>query len=170
MREAKRRGGRFLWTHLGNPGWPSGRGFGLGIFEGDAVDLPGLEGRHGADPSPGQFCFGAAPYTVQRHDCRGIIAVATARVHAVGGRLTGTVVATTIVSHKPGCFCARTQAVVPRRSSAAIATGAISTAPTVHHARAGGRCVQRGGATRRAIVAGLNMQRDRAATGRGKIK
>jgi hypothetical protein len=167
---AKRRGGRILWTHLGNPGWYSGRGSGLGIFEGDAVDLPGLEGRHGADPSPGQFCFGAVPYTVQRHDCRGIIAVATARVHAIGGRMTGAAVATTIVCRKPGCFCARTQAVVPKRSSAAIATGAISTAPTVRHTRAGGRCMQRGGATRRAIVAGLNTRRDRAATGRGKIK
>jgi hypothetical protein len=108
------------------------------------------------------------PYTVQRHDCRGIIAVATARVHA--GRLTGAAVATTIVYRKPGCFCARTQAVVPRRSSAAIATGAISTAQTVRHTRAGGRCMQRGGATKRAIVAGLNTRRDRAATGRGKIK
>ena len=129
-----------------------------------------MEGRHGADPSPGQFCFGAVPYTVQRHDCRGIIAVATARVHAIGGRLTGAAVATTIVCRKPGCLCARTQTVVPRRSSAPIATGAISTAPTVRHTRAGGRCMQRGGATRRAIVAGLSTRRDRAATGRGKIK
>jgi hypothetical protein len=40
----------------------------------------------------------------------------------------------------------------------------------VGHTRAGGRCMQRGGATRRAIVAGLNMRSDRAATGRGKIK
>jgi hypothetical protein len=62
LREAKRRGGRFLWAHLGNPGWHSGRGSGLGTFEGDAVDLPGLEGRHDADPSPGQFCFGAVPH------------------------------------------------------------------------------------------------------------
>jgi hypothetical protein len=59
---------------------------------------------------------------------------------------------------------------VPRRSSAAIATGAISTAPTVRHTRAGGRCMQRGGATRRAIVAGLSTRRDRTATGRDKIK
>jgi hypothetical protein len=40
----------------------------------------------------------------------------------------------------------------------------------VGRARAGGRCMQRGGATRRAIGAGLNMLSDRAATGRGKIK
>jgi hypothetical protein len=40
----------------------------------------------------------------------------------------------------------------------------------VGHTHAGGRCMQRGGATRRAIVAGLNMLSDRAATGRGKIK
>jgi hypothetical protein len=40
----------------------------------------------------------------------------------------------------------------------------------VRHTRAGGRCMQRGGATRRAIVAGLNTRRDRAATGHGKIK
>ena len=101
---------------------PPAEGLASGIFPGDAVDLLGLEGRHGADPSPGQFCFGAVPYTVQRHDCRGIIAVATARVHAIGGRMTGAAVATTIVCRKPGCFCARTQAVVPRQSSAAIAT------------------------------------------------
>jgi hypothetical protein len=137
---------------------------------GDAVDLSGLEGRHGADPSPGQFCFGAVPYTVQRHDCRGIIAVATARVHAIGGHLTGTAVAATIVGCKRGCCCARTQAVVPRRSSAVIATGAISTAPIVDRRRASGRCVQRGGATKRAIAAGLNTRLDRAATGHGKIK
>jgi hypothetical protein len=110
------------------------------------------------------------PYTVQRHDCRGIIAVATARVHAIGERMTGAAVATTIVCRKPGCFCARTQTVVPRRSSAAIAIGAISTAPIVDHMRAGGRCMQQGGATRRAIVAGLDMRSGRAATGRGKIK
>jgi hypothetical protein len=59
---------------------------------------------------------------------------------------------------------------VPRRSSAAIAIGAISTAPIVDHMRAGGRCMQQGGATRRAIVAGLDMRSGRAATGRGKIK
>ncbi len=170
MRAATRRGGRSLWTHLDNPGWHSGRGSGLGLFEGDAVDLPGLEGRRGADPSPCQFCFGAAPYTVQRHDCWGIIAVAAARVHAIGGRMTGAAVATTMVCRKPGCFCARPQTVAPRRSSAAIAIGAISTAPIVGHMRAGGHCMQRGGATRRAIVAGRNMRRDRAATGRGKIK
>jgi hypothetical protein len=123
------------------------------MFAGDAVDLVELEGRHGADPSPGQFCFDAVPYTVQRHDCRGIIAVATARVHAIGGRMTRAAVATRIVSRKPGCFCARTQAVVPRRSSAAIAIGVISTAPSARRTRAGGRCVRRGGATRQAIVA-----------------
>jgi hypothetical protein len=110
------------------------------------------------------------PYTVQRHDCRGIIAVATARVHAIGERMTGAAVATTIVCRKPGCFCARTLTAAFRCSSAAIAIGAISTALIVGHTRAGGRCMQRGGATRRAIVAGLNMRSDRAATGRGKIK
>ena len=124
------------------------------MFAGDAVDLPELEGRHGADPSPGQFCFDAVPYTVQRHDCRGIIAVRTARVHAIGGRMTGAAIATMIVCRKPGGFCARPPAVAPRRSSAAVATGVISTAPSVRHTRAGGRCMQRGGATRRAVVAG----------------
>jgi hypothetical protein len=59
-----------------------------------------------------------------------------------------------MVCRKPGCFCARTQTVAPSRSSAAIAIGAISTAPGVGHTRAGGRCMRRGGATRRAIVAG----------------
>jgi hypothetical protein len=84
--------------------------------------------------------------------------------------MTGVMVATTIVCRKPGCFSVRIHTVAFRRSSAAIAIGAISTAPSVRHTRAGGHCMQRGGATRRAIVAGLNMQRDRAATGRGKIK
>ena len=148
MRAAQRRGGRFLWTHLGNPGWRSGRGSGLGISEGDAVDLPGLGRQARRRSITGQFCFGAVPYTVQRHDCRGIIAVATARVHAIGGRMTGAAVATTIVCRKPGCFCARTQTVVPRRSSAAIAIGAISTAPIVGRTRAGGRSMQRGDATK----------------------
>jgi hypothetical protein len=90
-------------------------GLASGYLKGDAVDLPGLEGRRGADPSPDQFCFGAAPYTVQRHDCRGIIADATARVHAIGGRMRGVAVVTTMVCRKPGCFCARTQTVTPRR-------------------------------------------------------
>jgi hypothetical protein len=84
--------------------------------------------------------------------------------------MTGAAVATTIVCRKPGCFCVRTQTAAFRRSSAAIAIGAISTALIVGHTHAGDRCMQRGGATRRAIVAGLNMLSDRAATGRGKIK
>jgi hypothetical protein len=154
LRAAKRRGGRFLWTHLDNPGWHSSQGSGLGIFDGDAVDLPGLGRQARRRSITGQFCFGAVPYTVQRHDCRGIIAVATARVHAIGGRMTGAAVATTIVCRKPGCFYARTQAVVPRRSFAAVAIGATSTAPSVRRTRADVRCMQRGGATRRAIMAG----------------
>jgi len=170
LRAAQRRGGGFLWTHLGNPGWCSGRVSGLGIFDGDAIDLPGLGRQARRRSITWQFCFGAVPHTVQRHDCRGSIAVATARVHAIGGRMTRVAVATTLVCREPGCFCARTQTVVPRRSSAAIAIGAKSTALIVGRTRAGGRCMQRGGATRRAIVAGLNMRSDRAATGRGKIK
>ena len=116
----------------------------------------------------GKFCFGAVPYTVQRHDCRGIIAVATARVHAIGRRMTGAAVATTIVCRKPGCFCARPQTVVPRRSSAAIAIGAISTAPIVRRGRVADRCTERAGATRRAVAAGSNMSSGRAAIGAGK--
>ena len=110
------------------------------------------------------------PYTVQRHDCRGIIAVATARVHAIGERMTRAAYAIMITGRKPGCSCARPRTVVPRCSSAAIAIGATFTAPIVGHMRAGGRCMQRGGATRRAIVAGLNTRSDHAATGYGKIK
>lgn len=110
------------------------------------------------------------PHTVQRHDCKGIIAVATARVHAIGERMTAAAVATRIVCRKPGCSCAPVQTVVPRRSSAAIAIGAMFTALSVRHARAGGHCMRRGGAIRRAIVAGSNMRSDHAATGRGKIK
>ena len=41
-----------------------------------------------------------------------------------------------------------------RRSSAAIAIGAISTALTVRHTRAGGHYIKRGSVTRRAVVAG----------------
>jgi hypothetical protein len=107
---------------------------------------------------------------VQRHDCRGIIAVATARVHAIDERMTAGAVATTIVCRKLGCSCAPTQAVVPRRSSAAIAIGAMSIALIVRHTRAGGHCMRRGGAIRRAIVAGSNTRSDHGATGRGKIK
>jgi hypothetical protein len=31
-----------------------------------------------------KFCIGAVPYTVQEHDCGGIIAVTAAGVHAIG--------------------------------------------------------------------------------------
>ena len=120
----------------------------LGAFEVGAIVPAGISQQARRRPITWKFCFGAAPYTVQRHDCRGIIAVATARVHAIGGRMTGAAVATTIVCRKPGCFCARTQTVVPRRSSAAIAIGAISTAPIVGRTRAGGRSMQRGDATK----------------------
>jgi hypothetical protein len=70
--------------YLDNPGWHSGRASGLGVFEGDAVDLPGLGRQARRRSITGKFCFGVAPYTVQRHDCRGIIAVTVSRVHVIG--------------------------------------------------------------------------------------
>jgi hypothetical protein len=55
----------------------------------------GVRSWHGKNPAElgrparrrsitGKFCFGAVPYTVPRHDCRGIIAVTAAGVHASG--------------------------------------------------------------------------------------
>ena len=117
-----------------------------------------------------QFCFGAVPYTVQGHDCRSIFAAAAARVHAIGVLMREVAAASLTAGRTPGCSCAPTQAVVPRRSSAAIAIGAMFIVLIVRHTRAGGHCMRRGDAIRRAIVAGSNMRSDHAATGRGKIK
>src|ERR1700684_100143 len=70
LRAAKRRGGRFLSTHLGNPGWHySGRWSGLGIFGGDAVDLPGW--KAGTAPIHHLASFASAPCPTP---CRGTIA------------------------------------------------------------------------------------------------
>jgi hypothetical protein len=145
----------------------------LGVFEAGALE-PAMIGRQARRRSiTGQFCFDAVPYTVQRHDCRGIFAATAARVHAIGVRMTKAAVATTITCRMPGFFCARSQTAAFRCSSAAIAIGAIFTARTAGRARVAGRCMQRGGAIRRAVAAGSVMQRDRAATGHantGRVK
>ena len=111
-----------------------------------------------------KFCFGAAPYTVQRHDCRGIFARTAARVHAIGGGMRAAV-AVMMTGRMPGFFSARTKTVVPRRSSAAIAIEATSIALIAPLMRVAGHCMQRGGATRRAATAGSDMRSGRAATG-----
>jgi len=138
--------------------WPRG-------FDGDAVDLPGLGRQARRRSITWQFCFGAVPYTAQRHDCRDIIAVTAGRVHAIGGRITRAAVASRIIGRKPGCSCAGSQAAAFRCSSAAIAIGATSTALTARPARVGDRCMQLGGATRRAAAAGPDMRRGRTAIG-----
>src|ERR1700693_1062436 len=57
-------GGRNLWTHLGNPGWHSRRGSGLGVFVGDAVEATGI-GRQGRRrPMTWQFLFRSVTHTV----------------------------------------------------------------------------------------------------------
>src|SRR5271157_4116 len=61
-------GGRSLWTHLGNPeGWRA-------ISEVGAVEPSDIEGRHGADPSPGSFASAPCPTP-----CRGTIAGASSQ-------------------------------------------------------------------------------------------
>src|SRR5208283_4792774 len=58
----------------GVPGEGLASGFEFGAVE------PAEIGRQARRRSiTGKFCFGAVPYTVQRHDCRGIIAAAAAR-------------------------------------------------------------------------------------------
>src|SRR5271167_1553680 len=82
----------------------------LGVFEAGALE-PARIGRQARRRSiTGQFCFGAVPYTVQRHDCRGIFAAMAARVHAIGGRMARAAVAALITCRMPGFFCARSQA------------------------------------------------------------
>lgn len=112
-----------------------------------------------------KFCFGAVPYTVRRHDCRGIFARTAARVHAIGGGMMRAAVAVMMTGRMPGFFSARTKTVVPRRSSAAIAIEATSIALTAPLMRVAGHCMQRGGATRRAAAARSDMRSGRAATG-----
>jgi len=97
-------GGRNLWTHRGNPGAGPASGFELGAVEPVEIDRQARR-----RPITGKFCFGAVPYTVQRHDCRGIIAAAAARVHSIGGRLMRAAVAAMPMCRKPGFTCARTR-------------------------------------------------------------
>jgi hypothetical protein len=124
-----------------------------------------MEGKARRRPITWKFCFGAAPYTVQRHDCRGIFAGMAARVHAVGRGMMRAAVAAMSAWRMPDFSCARTKTVVPRRSSAAIAIEATSIVLTVPLMRVAGHCMQRGGATRRAAAGGSNMRSGRAATG-----
>jgi hypothetical protein len=142
----------------------------LGAFEVGAIVPAGISQQARRRPITWKFCFGAAPYTVQRHDCRGIFAVTAARVHAIGGGMMRAAVAVTTTCRMPGFSCARTKTVVPSRSSAAIAIEATSIALTAPLMRVAGHCMQRGGATRRAAAAGTNMRSGRVGTGHAKIK
>ena len=110
------------------------------------------------------------PYTVQEHDCRGIIAATAVCVHAVGPRTTRAAVATGVIRCKAACSCARTRIAGFRWSSAVIATAATSTAPIVRPMRVAGRCIELGDDTRQAAVAGSNMRSGRAVTEDAKIK
>src|SRR5208283_5806672 len=110
----------------GVPGEGLASGFEFGAVE------PAEIGRQARRRSiTGKFCFGAVPYTVQRHDCRGIIAAAAARVHSICRRLMRAADAATLMCRKPGFTCARTRVAGFRCSSAATAIGATSTAPIV---------------------------------------
>lgn len=151
-------------------GGVSARGSGLGIFDvGAGAVEPAEIGRQARRRSiTGKFCFGAVPYNVQGHDCRGIIAAAAAGVHSIGRRLMRAAVAATPMCRKPGFTCARTRVAGTRCSSAATATGAISTAPIVRPERVADRCTERADAIRRAVAAGSNMRSGHAATGPGK--
>ena len=142
----------------------------LWAFAVGAVEPAGISQQARRRPITWKFCFGAAPYTVQRHDCRGIFAVTAARVHAIGGGMMRAAVAVTTTCRMPGFSYARTKPVVPRRSSAAIAIEAISIALNAPLMRAAGLCMQRGGVTRRAAAAGTNMRSGRVGTGHAKIK
>ena len=159
----------------GQSGWRSGGGLSSGHLK-LARQKSAAIGRQARRRSiTGQFCFGAAPYTVQRHDCRGIIAAAAAGVHAIGRGMTRAAVVTKMSRRKPGCFCARPPTAGLRHSSAAIAIEATSIAPIARPMRVGDRCRKRDGVTRRAVAAGANTRSGRAATedanlGHGKIK
>ena len=115
-------GGRSLWTHLGDRAREGGDPWGdgpassdLGTFEVAAVESAWISQQARRRPITWQFCFGAVPYTVQRHDCRGIFAGTAARVHAIGGGMMRAAIAAMINGRRPGCSCARTKTVVPRR-------------------------------------------------------
>jgi hypothetical protein len=142
----------------------------LGTFEVGAIVPAGISQQARRRPITWKFCFGAAPYTVRRHDCRGIFAATATRVHAIGGGMMRAAVAVTTACRMPGFSCARTKTVVPSRSSAAIAIEATSIALTAPLMRVAGHCMQRGGATRRAAAAGTNMRSGRVGTGHAKIK
>jgi hypothetical protein len=151
-------------------GWDRWVGSGLRVFEVRAVEPSEIGRQAQRRPITWQFCFGAVPYTVQRHDCRGIIAVTAADVRVIGRRTTKAPVATRMLGREPGFFCARRQTAGPRCLSAAIAIGATSTAPTVRSMRVGGRCIGRGDAIRRAVADGTNMRSGRAGTRARKNK
>jgi hypothetical protein len=154
----------------GQSGERSEPGSGLGTFEVGAIVPAGISQQARRRPITWKFCFGAAPYTVQGHDCRGIFAVTATRVHAIGEGMMRAAVAVTTTCRMPGFSCAPIKTVVPRRSSAAIAIEATSIALTAPLMRVAGHCMQRGGATRRATAAGPNMRSGRVGTGRAKIK
>ena len=108
----------------------------LGTFAVGAVEPAGIGRQARRRPITWKFCFGAVPYTVQRHDCRGIFAGTAARVHAIGGGMMRAAVAAMITGRMPGFSCARTQTVVPRRSICSDCDrGHIYCADCAPHAR-----------------------------------
>ena len=82
-------------------------GLASGVGRRRGENLPGKPARRRS--ITGEFCFGAVPYTVQEHDCRGIIAATAGCVQAIGWRTTRATVATGVIRRKAGCSCARTR-------------------------------------------------------------
>jgi len=64
-----------------------------------------LEGRHGTDRNLA-VSFGAVPYTVQEHECRGMIAPGKAFVHSMLACMRAAI-AVKPMDRLRGCSCAR---------------------------------------------------------------
>ena len=128
-----------------------------------------FEGRHGTDPNVA-VRIGAVPYTVQEHECRGMIAPGRDCVYSTSVHPhTGTATATTeLMERLRGCSCA--MAAGSKCLSAAIAIAVTCTAPTAALGkRADARNATPVGVTRRAAAAASTMRREHAATGCAKI-
>jgi hypothetical protein len=65
-----------------------------------------LEGRHGTDPNLA-VRIGAVPYTVQEHECRGMMAPGWDCVHGVEVRMPAAIAGTKSTRRLRGCSCAR---------------------------------------------------------------
>lgn len=61
-----------------------------------------LQSRHGADSNVA-VRIGAVPYTVQEHECGGIMAPGRDRVHGMGRRMRAAIAATTPMERLRGC-------------------------------------------------------------------